>query len=127
MCPLNGKMVSSSSLVLMSSKTILMKTHNCATSTTSVNISIVGELQFFNGLHNLFFIFKVVKKAIRCLEKGFPHNFAVFEWLLVFSKNVTDAIGSNSCGLTLGLRFGVNCLPCSVLQGGKCSIIVPET
>ena len=54
--------------------------------------SIEGELHFFNGLHNLCFIFKVVKKTIRCLEKGFLHNFAVFEWLLLFSKDMTDAI-----------------------------------
>ena len=37
---------------------------------------------------------KAVKKAIRRLEKGFLRILAVFEWLLVFSKDVTDAMGS---------------------------------
>jgi len=37
LCPFNDKMVSSSSLDFLSSKTILMKTHNCATSTISVD------------------------------------------------------------------------------------------
>jgi len=45
----------------------------------------------------------VFKKAICYLEEGFLHNIAIFEWLLlVFSKDVTDVIGSNSCSLTLG-------------------------
>jgi len=51
------------------------------------------------------FIFEVFKKAICCLEKVFLHNIINLEWLLVLSKDVTDAIGSNSCSLTqvLGL------------------------
>jgi len=38
----------------------------------------------------------VFKKAIRCLEKVFLDS-AVFEWLLVFSKDMTDALESKSC------------------------------
>jgi len=58
---------------------------------------IVGEFFFVNGFHDLCSIFEVLKKANCCLEKGFLLNIAVFEWLLLFSKDVTDAIESKSC------------------------------
>jgi len=54
--------------------------------------TVAGEFHFFNGFHDLCSIFEVFKKAVCCLEKGFLHNIAIFEWLLVFSKDVTDAI-----------------------------------
>jgi len=54
------------------------------------------ESSFSNGFHDLRSIFEVFKKAIRCLEKVFLHN-VIFEWLLVFSKDMTDAIESKSC------------------------------
>ena len=129
MCPFNDKIMSSSSLELMSSIAFLMKAHNCATFTisldssngrerhshASINFHSCSSTAFpsrclvevfwvscpFYGLHGLPFIVEVFKKAICCFEKGFLHNIAIFEWLLVFSKGVTDVIGSNSCGLTL--------------------------
>ena len=54
------------------------------------------ESSFSNGFHDLRSIFEVFKKAIRCLEKVFLDS-AVFEWLLVFSKDMTDALESKSC------------------------------
>ena len=57
----------------------------------------MGEFFFVNGFHDLCSIFEVFKKANCCLEKGFLLNIAVFEWLLLFSKDVTDAIESKSC------------------------------
>ena len=69
-----------------------MLLHIHSHSLTSPCSGIAGELHFFNGLHDLCFIFKVVKKAIRRLEKGFLRDIADFEWLLVFSKDVTDAV-----------------------------------
>jgi len=38
----------------------------------------------------------VFKKAICCLEKGFLHNTAIFKWLLVFSKDMTETIENKS-------------------------------
>jgi len=64
-------------------------------------LEVFWESFTFYGLHGLCFIVEVFKKAICCFEKGFLHNIAIFSWLLVFSKDVTDVIGSNSCGLTL--------------------------
>jgi len=52
---------------------------------------IAGEFHFFNGFHDLCSIFEVFKKAVCCLEKGFLHNIAIFEWLVVSSNDVTDA------------------------------------
>jgi len=130
-CPFNDKMVSSSSLALMSLKPILMKTHNYSTSTyqssrqlkgkalTRVKIlpqlllhmhsysltlpcrSIAGELHMFLAF-SICFIVEVFKTAICCFEKSFLQNIAIFEWLIVFTKDVKDSIGSNSCSLTVG-------------------------
>jgi len=48
------------------------------------------------------FIDEVFKNAIFCFEKGFLQNIAIFEWLIVFTKDVKDATGSNSCSHTVG-------------------------
>ena len=53
------------------------------------------------GLRDLCFIAEVFKKAI-CCKKGFLQNISIFEWLIVSTKDVTDATGSNSYGLILG-------------------------
>ena len=113
-CPFNDKMMSSSSLELMSSKSILMKTHNCATFTISVDpsngkerhlnvsinfpscsstafpshclVEVLWESCTFYGLHGLCFIIKVFKKAICCFEKGFLHNIAISNGFLCLSR-----------------------------------------
>jgi len=57
---------------------------------------IAGEFHFFHGFHDLCSIFEVFKKGICCLQKGFIRNIANFECLLVFCKDVTNAIESKS-------------------------------
>ena len=122
--PFNYKIVSRSSLEIVSSKTILMKTHNCATSTISVGSSNVREKHSHASINFL-----------SCYSTTFPSSttFPTLSWPsrsvcyccnfqkcylvlrerltsqyghLVFSKDVTDVIGSNSCGFTLGSQFG---------------------
>jgi len=133
-CPFNDIMVSSSSLQLMSSNTILIKTHNCATFTMSVELSNGREKYFhasmnflsctstafpshclvevfwesctFYGLHALCFIAEVFKKASCCFGKRLPSQYRHLRITNCVYKDVTDVIGSNSCGLTLGSRFG---------------------
>jgi len=39
---------------------------------------------------------------ICCFKKGFHQNISIFELLIVSTKDMSDTIGSNNYGLTLG-------------------------
>jgi len=122
-CPFNGKLVSSSSLALMSSKSIVINTHNCGPSTISVDSSKWREkhshafITFlscsststavpsqcfvevlwerctsFKGLHDLFVYCWSLQKGYLLPRESFLHNIAMFEWLLVFSNEVTRSV-----------------------------------
>ena len=118
-------MMSSSSLELMSSKAILMKAHNCATFTISVDSSNGRERHSRASIN--FLSCSSTAFPSHCLVEVFwesctfaasrKASFTISPWLLVFSKDVTDVTVSNSCGVRAypGSRFGEDRLLCCQL------------
>ena len=116
-----------------------MKTHNCATSTISVGSSTVREkhshasINFLSCSSTTFpshCLLEVLLESCTLLwpsrsecyccnfQKGYlllRERLTSQYGHLVFSKDVTNVIGSNRCGLTLGSQFGEDWVPCCKL------------
>lgn len=128
--------LSSLSFALMSPKTILMKTQNCATSMisgknthmrqcpssallldifcrslTSPCNGILGKITCPQPQSPFFFLLKITEECVCSIDK------LVLERILVFTENVNDLIRCNHCSLTLGVTRGI----CPFYTVLKCS------